>query len=446
MINSRKRNRWYLASVFFLLGCLSSPFFFPAVLLADPIKAFPDAQGWAAYTAGGRGGKIIRVTNLKSRGPGSFAAAVRMKGRRIIVFEVGGVIDLQKKSIAITEPFLTIAGQTAPSPGVTFIRGGIDIETHDVIVRHISVRPGEAGAKKRSGWEVDGITTGSYNIIVDHCSCTWATDENLSASGPRFDGKTVDEWQRNTSHRITFSNCIIAEGLRHSTHGKGEHSKGSLIHDNVTEIAIIGNLYANNMRRNPYFKGGVRGIMVNNYIVNPGARAIHYCLSAGEWEGRDYVTGQIAIVGNVMQHGRNTPPDMPLFVLRGSGPVDMIARDNITLRRLGQDIRIIGTNNEKGRRVEPPPLWPDAIDVIGAAHIKDYVLKNAGARPWDRDAIDKRIILEAREGTGRVIDSEQEVGGYPTMKGTRSRFDPEEWDMATMERKRTLEPHILPKR
>lgn len=109
--------------------------------------------------------------------------------------------------------------------------------------------------------------------------------------------------------------------------------------------------------------------MVNNYIVNPGARAIHYCLSAGEWEGRDYVTGQIAIVGNVMQHGRNTPPDMPLFVLRGSGPVDMIARDNITLRRLGQDIRIIGTNNEKGRRVEPPPLWPDAIDVIGAAHI-----------------------------------------------------------------------------
>ena len=110
MIESRKRNRWYLGASL-LLGCLSSPFFFPAVLLADPIKAFPDAQGWAAYTAGGRGGKVIRVTNLKSRGPGSFAAAVRMKGRRIIVFEVGGVIDLQKNSIAITEPFLTIAGQ-----------------------------------------------------------------------------------------------------------------------------------------------------------------------------------------------------------------------------------------------------------------------------------------------------------------------------------------------
>ncbi len=434
MIHNQKRNRWCSGSVSLLVGLLLSPLFLPAVLLADPIKAFPDAQGWAAYTPGGRGGKILRVTNLKARGPGSFAAAVRMKGRRIIVFEVGGVIDLQKNSIAITEPFLTIAGQTAPSPGVTFIRGGLNIEAHDVIVRHICIRPGEAGAKKRSGWEVDGISTGSYNIIVDHCSCTWATDENLSASGPRFEGKTVDEWQRNTSHRITFSNCIIAEGLRHSTHAKGEHSKGSLIHDNATEIAIIGNLYANNMQRNPYFKGGVRGIVVNNYIVNPGRKAIHYGLPAGEWKGHEYVTGQIAIVGNVMEHGRNTPSDMPLFVLRGSGPVDVFARDNVTLRRAGQDVRIIGTNNEKGRRVDAPPLWPDTIEVMPVTDVKEYVLKNAGARPWDRDAIDKRIIREIREGAGRVIDSEQEVGGYPTMKETRSRFDSENWDLVTMEK------------
>jgi pectate lyase len=435
MIYNRKRNRWYSAGIFLLFGFLLSHLFFQAVLFAEPIKAFPNAMGWAAYTPGGRGGKIIRVTNLKTAGPGSFAAAVQMKGRRIIVFEVGGVIDLKKNSLTITEPFLTIAGQTAPSPGITLIRGGINIEAHDVIVRHIRVRPGEAGAKKKSGWEVDGIATGSYNIIVDHCSCTWATDENLSASGPRFDGQTVEQWRKNTSHRITFSNCIIAEGLRHSTHGKGEHSKGSLIHDNITEIAIIGNLYANNMRRNPYFKGGVRGIMVNNYIVNPGRRAIHYCLSAGEWKGHEYVTGQIAIVGNVMEHGRNTPPDMPLFVLRGSGPIDVFARDNVTLRQAGQDVRIIGTNDEKSRRVDAPPLWPDAINVVPVADVKNYVLKNAGARPWDRDAIDKRIIREVREGAGKIIDSEQEVGGYPAMKETRAPFDPNEWNLATMEKK-----------
>jgi pectate lyase len=398
------------------------------------MKAFPDAMGWAAYTPGGRGGKIICVTNLKANGPGSFAAAVQMKGRRIIVFEVGGVIDLQKNSITIAEPFLTIAGQTAPSPGITFIRGGININTHDVIVRHICVRPGEAGAKKKSGWEVDCIATGSYNIIVDHCSCTWATDENLSASGPRFDGKTVDQWRRNTSHRITFSNCIIAEGLSHSTHVREEHSKGSLIHDNATEIAIIGNLYAHNVQRNPYFKGGSMGIVVNNYIVNPGRKAIHYGLPAGEWKGHEYVTGQMAIVGNMMEHGLNTPPDTPLFVLSGSGPVDVFARDNVALDRSGLEVRIIGTNNKKCQRVDAPPLWPDAINVIQVTDVKDYILKNVGARPWDRNAIDKRIIREIREGTGKIIDSEQEVGGYPEMKETRAPFDPNKWNLATMER------------
>ena len=435
MISNRTRNRWYLGSVSLLFGCLLSPLFLPAVLFAEPIKAFPDAQGWAAYTPGGRGGKIIRVTNLNAHGPGSFAAAVRLKGHRIIVFEVGGVIDLQKNSIAITEPFLTIAGQTAPSPGITFIRGGIRIEAHDVIIRHICVRPGEAGAEKKSGWEVDGIATGSHNIIVDHCSCTWATDENLSASGPRFDGETVEQWRKNTSHRVTFSNCIIAEGLSHSTHAKGEHSKGTLIHDNATEIAIIGNLYANNMQRNPYFKGGVSGIVVNNYIVNPGKKAVHYGLPSGEWKGREYVTGQMAIVGNVTEHGRNTPSDMPMFVISGSGPVNVFARDNVALDRSGRNVRIIGKNDKKCRRVNIPPLWPDAIEVMPVAEVKDYVLKNAGARPWDRDAIDKRIIREAREGAGRVIDSEQEVGGYPTMKETRSRFDSEHWNLATMEKK-----------
>jgi len=146
MIHNQKRNRWYLRSIFLLFGCLFFSLLFPTILHADRTKAFAGAEGWAAYTPGGRGGKIIRVTNLKARGSGSFAAAVQMKGRRIIVFEVGGVIDLQKNSIMVTEPFLTIAGQTAPSPGITFIRGGICIETHDVIIRHICVRPGEAGA------------------------------------------------------------------------------------------------------------------------------------------------------------------------------------------------------------------------------------------------------------------------------------------------------------
>lgn len=159
--------------------------------VAAPL-AFPGAQGWAAKTPGGRGGEIIRVTNLNAEGPGSFRAAVEARGPRIVVFEVGGVIDMGGKTLTIREPFLTIAGQTAPSPGVTLIRGGVDLATHDVVVQHIRVRPGDAGFARKSGRDFDSISTQgiSYNIIVDHCSLTWGTDENLSASGPRFVGET----------------------------------------------------------------------------------------------------------------------------------------------------------------------------------------------------------------------------------------------------------------
>jgi hypothetical protein len=245
----------------------------PAAGAADDLLAFPDAQGAAARTPGGRGGKILRVTTLASSGPGSLLAALEADGPRIVVFEVGGVIDFAQREIKITKPHLTVAGQTAPSPGVTLIRTGIDVATHDVVLQHIRVRTGSADAPKRGGFEPDAFSTqGAHDVIVDHCSMTWGIDENLSASGPRFTGKTPEDWRRGASYRVTFSNNIIAEGLRYSTHAKGEHSKGSLIHDNASDILIVGNLYAHNHERNPLFKGGVRGMVLNNLIYNPGRR------------------------------------------------------------------------------------------------------------------------------------------------------------------------------
>src|SRR3546814_689667 len=140
-----------------------------------------------------------------------------------------------RKTLTITEPFLTIAGQTAPGPGITLIRTGIDVKTHDVVMRHLRVYTGVDGQPKRSGWEADALSTvGAHNVVVDHCTFLWALDENMSASGPRFDGKTVAEWRRGTSHDITFSNNLAAEGLADASHPKGEHSKGSLVHDNAT--------------------------------------------------------------------------------------------------------------------------------------------------------------------------------------------------------------------
>jgi hypothetical protein len=279
-----------------------------ALPAAEP--AFPGAQGFGAVTQGGRGGKIVRVTTLAAKGPGSLHEALRAKGPRIIVFEVGGVIDLAGERLTVKQPFVTVAGQTAPSPGITLIKGTFSVETHDAIVQHLRIRPGEAGHGKKSGWEADGmVTIESSRIILDHLSCTWATDENLSASGDRFGGgDTVADWRKHTSRDITISNCLIAEGLSRSTHGKGEHSKGTLLHDNATNIAVIGNLYASNVERNPLAKGGVHAVIANNWIFNPGRNAIHHALSNSEWGTHPHETSRLTVVGNVLEMAPTPSP------------------------------------------------------------------------------------------------------------------------------------------
>jgi hypothetical protein len=406
---------------------------------AAETPAFPGAQGWAAETPGGRGGKIIRVTTLAASGPGSFLEAIEAKGPRIVVFEIGGVIDLGKHEIKIREPFLTIAGQTAPSPGITLIRTGIDLLTHDVIMQHIRVRTGTAAAAKRGGWEPDAFSgQGAYNVIVDHCSMTWGIDENLSASGPRFAGKTPEDWRKGTSHRITFSNNIIAEGLADATHSKGEHSKGSLIHDNAADILIIGNLYAHNHERNPLFKGGVRGMVLNNLIYNPGARAVHYNLIAEEWRGQPYQTGQMVLIGNVLRGGPSTPAGLPLFMLGGSGDVELYDEDNIAVDWAGRPLERLGRYTTSKARILPmaKPRLPPGVELLPAAEVQDAVIREAGARPWDRDPIDARIVADTIEGRGAIIDSEEDVGGYPTYKETRQVFVDKDWDLSTMTRRR----------
>lgn len=426
-----------LASCMVLLACVG-------ISMADasePSLAFPGAQGWAARTPGGRGGKIIRVTTLAAEGPGSFVAAIEAKGPRIVVFEVGGVIDLAKRELKITEPFLTIAGQTAPSPGITLIRTGIDLATHDVILQHIRVRTGAAGFGKRGGWEPDAFSSiAAHNVIVDHCSMTWAIDENLSASGPRFTGKTPDDWRAGTSRGITFSNNIIAEGLANASHLKGEHSKGSLIHDNISDILIIGNLYAHNYERNPLFKGGVRGMVINNLIYDPGPRAVHYNLIPEEWSDHAYQNGQLTLIGNVMRAGPSTPTDVALFMLGGSGDIELYEEDNVAVDRLGNPLPKTARYTTSRAAILPlhkPPL-PQGVKPIAAVDVQDWVIRNAGARPWDRDPIDARIVADTIEGRGKIIDSEDEVGGYPTYKETRQTFDEKAWDLSTMT------PHTAP--
>lgn len=373
-----------------------------------------NAKGFAD-PRGGRGGRVIRVTTLDSEGPGSLRAALETSGARIVVFEVGGVIDLNKKPLRITDPFLTVAGQTAPSPGITIIRGGISVRTHDVIIQHIRVRPGDTGEPKQSGWETDGISTSggnAYDVTIDHCSISWATDENLSASGPRTEGPEA------TSHRITFSHCIIAECLSNSTHHKGQHSKGSLIHDFCQEIAVIGNLYAHNMHRNPYFKAHTTGVIVNNLIYNPGRAAIHLGYPLSEWKDAPFEPKncRVSVVGNVLIHGANTLDSLALVSRRG----DAYLADNLAFDRDGEPVALADSNVNQ---LKEKPVWPEGLKPLPAKNVVNYIVKHVGARPWDRDETDKRFIREFLERKGRIIDSQDEVGGYPTPGKTTRRLD-----------------------
>lgn len=414
--------------------------------------AFPGAQGWAAHTPGGRGGKILRVTNLDADGPGSFAEAVNTPGPRIVVFEVGGVIDLGMKTLTIREPYLTIAGQTAPHPGVTLIRGGIDIATHDVVVRHIRVRPGDGGLGRFDGHDFDAISTvRAHDVIVDHCSLTWGTDEGLSASGTRFaeGGKTAEDFRNGTSRRITFSNNLIAEGLAYANHAKGEHSKGSLIHDHVQDVLIVGNLYAHNYERNPLFKGGVHGQVINNLIYNPGARAMHYNLIAEEWIGHDYETGLMAIRGNVLRAGHDTRK-LALLMVGGSGDLDVFMQNNLAVDLLGEStIPMIGRYTTAPVRInelKQAPELPFGVRLLPSGQVQDAVIAAAGATPWDRDPIDRRIVADVIEGRGEIIDSQAEVGGYPKYQPTRKPFVEAEWNLDTMEPKSGTYPRGEPLR
>ena len=195
---------------------------------------------------------------------------------------------------------------------------------------------------------------------------------------------------------------------------------GSLIHDNSGDVLIFGNLYISNNDRNPLFKGGARGAVVNNLMHNPGMYALTYSVQADEWEGHPLERGRIAAAGNVLRLGPSGRRDR---FARLKGPCDVWFHDNAVIGKdcgsLDPGIEIIDADGkpsdsakEKIVMMDKAPLWPDGLNAKPSAETKDWVLENAGARPWDRDAVDKRLIEEARTGGGKIIDSENEVGGY----------------------------------
>jgi hypothetical protein len=400
-------------------------------------RATYDFKAWAKDTKGGQNGRIIRVTNLNGEGAGSLREAIEAQGPRIVVFEVGGIIDLGGKNLSIKNPFITIAGQTAPGPGITIIKGETNASnTHDVIIQHIMFRSGDLNRPVKSGNDMDSFSSvGSYNIIVDHCSFSWGTDENLSASGKRFKGKDVNEWRQNTSHNITYSNNLIFEGLANSLHPKGEHSKGGLFHDNATGILLYGNVYASNMERNALFKGGVHAAQINNIIYNPGQKAIHYNLIAHEWENVPYQTGNITLMGNVYRQGPNTTKDLPLFTIGGAGDVSLFLKDNIAQDANGKPVAQTGKYTAGNAKIIPTktPYITQDVKIIPANKLEDQIYFSVGARPWARDPIDFKILSDVAEGRGEIINTqEQNYIGYPKYAPISKAFDESQWNLLDM--------------
>ncbi len=414
------------------------------ILLLLPLRtiggdnvAFPGAMGWGAETVGGRGGQIIKVTNLNSSGPGSFLEAVNTPGPRIIVFEVGGVIDLNGEQLRISEPYVTIAGQTAPPPGITFIRGGISIRTHDVIIQHIMVRQGMGGISAPGGGIGVRGESGrhAHDIIIDHCSITWGPGNHMSVSGGSDGqvGNTIEERRLNMGHRVTVSNNLIGEGI------VDNEGRGSLIHNNVTYVAYLRNLYTKTRDRNPRTNFGVHAVVANNMIYNWTFRPGVFGGGSGDLVEDNKLTwiGNYGQVGPATVAAGSAPAGRPLgYFNSGSGNHYYVyEKDNLHFDIHGNPRPVYGTSSAAQGTIhflEKIELWHDTIELLPAADVPTYLAANVGARSWDRDPIDQRLVDEAMTLSGAAITHEDQVGGYPNYAPTFRAFNPDEWDLRYM--------------
>jgi pectate lyase len=389
-------------------------------------KAFPGAQGFGTGTPGGRGGRVVEVTNLRSTGPGSFRAAMTATGRRIVVFRVSGTITL-KRDIDVYHPYVTVAGQTAPGGGIALKadpcngKGVLGVHTHDVVIRFIRFRPGPhpcAGLGESS----DGIVVykaGTHHVVVDHCSISWAVDENISL----YD----------YAHHITFSWNIVSEGLSHSTHEEGEHSKGAhLSGDDTYKISFHHNLLAHNNDRNPQpTNPGVADIR-NNVVYDYGDNAA----LASDSHGKPHFN----FVGNMYVPVPDTDlVEYELDVYEGTSGEGwaFYVRGNIGPHRTSSSQPQRATVSPEGRSsMVGAPFPAPETDTTSAATAYRQVLAGAGAVLPTRDAVDARIVQDVKQRTGHIIDDPSEVGGWPTLTTTPPPADgdhdgmPDAWEAA----------------
>lgn len=434
----------------------------PADLPQAKIPAFPGAMGGGAYSFGGRGGKVITVTSLADDGPGTLREACETGGARIVVFNISGIIWL-KTPISVRAPYITIAGQTAPGDGICVAGETFNIDTHDVIIRHMRFRRGATDVGNRDD-ALGGNAIG--NIIYDHCSVSWGLDENLSAYRHVYMPDGTEQKLKLPTVNITIQNCISSEALDVYNHAFGSTIGG---HNSL----FVCNLWACNISRNASIGMDGDFNFVNNVIFNWWNRSV---------DGGDHQSFY-NIINNYYKPGPITPRDKPegwriLKPESGRSPEtkNKFGKAYVSGNVVEGNNQVTKNNWDGGVQIESRP---DADNVLGqirqntpfpinriskvrsAKEAYDYVLDNVGATLPKRDAVDERIIrqvrtgkIEYREGNFPVVGAEYvkrrlpadsyklgiitlpaQVGGYPEYKSTAPKKDsdndgmPDEWEI-----------------
>ncbi|WP_202914535.1 OmpL47-type beta-barrel domain-containing protein [Paenibacillus antri] len=403
--------RWFALLLCAVIGLsLLQPM--PAAKAAgyDALPAFPGAEGFGYAAAGGRGGEVYHVTSYELTGPGTFHDAIMTAGAapRTIVFDISGEITIPQ-IVARNKSKITIAGQTAPGDGVTIRGNNIRfIDCSDIVIRYMRFRLGVQDFNDDTMYFED-----CRNVIIDHSSFSWGTDEVLSIKSKDYDNPR--------SKNITVQWSIISEGLL-------THSMGGLIEMNT--ITMHHNLYAHNNDRNPKTKGQID--FVNNIVYN--------------WGGFPYVAGGESgtkgygnVVGNYFIAGLNSA-DPEYAVVRGNENYSLFLENNrIDSNKNGV---LDGTDTGSGmmeaerpsvlvpERFEYPPVHTEEPE-DAYANILDY----SGAS-IARDAVDARVIDGVRNQTGVIIGDEDDVGGFPTLARETAPADtdrdgmPDAWETA----------------
>lgn len=391
----------------------------------EKIAAFPGAEGFGKYTTGGRGGKVYVVTNLNDEGPGSLREAIRKKEPRIIVFAVSGNIDLES-SLDINYGNLTIAGQSAPGEGITLRNYPLKIKGDNVIVRYIRSRMGDKRKVQN-----DAISAmGNKNIIVDHCSFSWGTDENATF----YDNEN-----------FTLQWSIVSESLNNSVHEKGEHGYGGIW--GGKGASFHHNILAHNKSRNPRFNGARYHHQPELEIVDFRNNIIYNWEANSSYGGEE---GNHNIVDNYYKSGPATDESKEDRIVEVWSPYgSYFVSGNIV-----DNYPEVTADNWKGVYGDHPdsalvkkPIPVESIPKQSAGNAYQEVLAHAGAS-YKRDAVDSRIMNEIRTGTATygkeedgIIDSQEDVGGWPELKTKASSEDKDHDGMSdSWEKSNGLDP------